>query len=60
MTAWSPYSSPASETTTFRRALRCGEQLDVPVVGGRGELVQMRFVAIRGRAELDARLEALY
>ncbi|MEV6519403.1 hypothetical protein AB0M37_26860 [Micromonospora chalcea] len=44
----------------FRRALRCGEQLDVPVVGGRGELVQMRFVAIRGRAELDARLEALY
>ncbi|WP_174534065.1 hypothetical protein [Micromonospora chalcea] len=44
----------------LRRALRCGGQLDVPVVGGRDELVQMRFVAIRGRAELDARLEALY
>nr|WP_030502848.1 hypothetical protein [Micromonospora purpureochromogenes] len=44
----------------FRRALRCGGQLDVPVVGGSGELVQMRFVAIRGRADLDARLEALY
>ncbi len=44
----------------FRRALRCGGQLDVPVGGGSGELVQMRFVAIRGRADLDARLEALY
>ncbi|MEU9513727.1 hypothetical protein [Micromonospora sp. NPDC048169] len=43
-----------------RRVLRCGGRLELPVLGGTGAPVLVRFSGVRGRAELDARLEALY
>ncbi|MEU8338480.1 hypothetical protein [Micromonospora tulbaghiae] len=43
-----------------RRFLRCGGRLELPLLGGTGAPVLVRFTAVRGRAELDARLEALY
>ena len=43
-----------------RRFLRCGGRLELPLLGGTGAPVLVRFTGVRGRAELDARLEALY
>ncbi|MET7470229.1 hypothetical protein ACFYON_11245 [Micromonospora sp. NPDC005686] len=43
-----------------RRFLRCGGRLELPVLGGTGAPVLVRFSGVRGRVELDARLEALY
>ncbi|MGC4895028.1 hypothetical protein [Micromonospora sp. DT31] len=40
--------------------LTCGGWLDMPVTGGTGEPVLVRFTAVRGVADLDARLVALY
>ncbi|WP_018788688.1 hypothetical protein [Micromonospora sp. CNB394] len=47
-------------TGDARRVLRCGGRLDVPVLGGTGAPVLVRFSGVSGRAELNARLEALY
>ncbi|MFI7303088.1 hypothetical protein ACIBM8_07745 [Micromonospora aurantiaca] len=43
-----------------RRFLRCGGRLELPLLGDTGAPVLVRFTGVRGRAELDARLEALY
>ncbi|QLQ38270.1 hypothetical protein [Micromonospora robiginosa] len=42
------------------RVLSCGSRLDVPLLEGTGSPVWVRFAPLRGEAELDARLEALY
>ncbi|MDG4804325.1 hypothetical protein [Micromonospora sp. WMMD980] len=42
------------------RVLSCGARLDIPVLEGTGAPVWVRFEPLRGEAELDARLEALY
>ena len=47
-------------TGDARRLLRCGGRLELPLLGGTGAPVLVRFSGVRGRAELNARLEALY
>ncbi|MBF5032178.1 MULTISPECIES: hypothetical protein [unclassified Micromonospora] len=47
-------------TGDAQRVLRCGGRLELPLLGGTGAPVLVRFSGVRGRAELDARLEALY
>ncbi|MEU1809334.1 hypothetical protein [Micromonospora aurantiaca (nom. illeg.)] len=47
-------------TGDARRFLRCGGRLELPLLGGTGAPVLVRFTGVRGRAELNARLEALY
>ncbi|SCG75726.1 hypothetical protein [Micromonospora humi] len=42
------------------RVLSCGSRLDIPLLEGSGAPVLVRFEPLRGEAELDARLEALY
>ncbi|MEV0001292.1 hypothetical protein AB0H28_03255 [Micromonospora sp. NPDC050980] len=42
------------------RVLNCGGLLDVPLLEGTGAPVWVRFAPLRGEAELDARLVALY
>ncbi|MFI5835322.1 hypothetical protein ACIA5A_16770 [Micromonospora sp. NPDC051300] len=42
------------------RVLNCGGRVDVPLLEGTGSPVWVRFAPLRGEAELDARLEALY
>ncbi|MCZ7435002.1 hypothetical protein O7598_01220 [Micromonospora sp. WMMC241] len=42
------------------RVLSCGAVLDIPLLEGTGAPVLVRFEPLRGEAELDARLEALY
>ncbi|MGV9762717.1 hypothetical protein [Micromonospora tulbaghiae] len=47
-------------TGDAQRVLRCGGRLELPLLGGTGVPVLVRFTGVRGRAELNARLEALY
>ncbi|GAB3074847.1 hypothetical protein [Micromonospora schwarzwaldensis] len=42
------------------RVMGCGDRVSVSLLGGTGAPVWVRFVAVRGEIELDARMEALY
>ncbi|MFI2710302.1 hypothetical protein ACH495_09260 [Micromonospora sp. NPDC018662] len=42
------------------RVMGCGGRVNVSLLGGTGAPVLVRFAAVRGEVELDARMEALY